>query len=204
MPSAATWAPSLAAGARELAARALRAELRIGRVALVAERIAEVLAGARHAIELVGRQIVAEHVAAVVGEPERAVDRAPVEADRVAHAARDRLDRAAVDVHALDHAVAIVRQADVARRADRHVELAVGTEGDEAPAVVRLRGKAVADDHRRRRRGELVVDAVEAQHARQRADEERAVAVGDAGRQLQAGRRSCARSARPLASYSTA
>ena len=96
-------------------------------------------------------------------------------------------DRAAVDVHALDDAVTVVGQADVARRADRHVELAVGAEGDEAAAVVRLRGKAVADEHRRRRRGELVVDAVEAKHARQRADEERAVAIRDAGRQLQVG-----------------
>jgi hypothetical protein len=100
---------------------------------------------------------------------------------------RDRLDRAAVDVHALDDAVPLVGQADVARRADRHVELAVGTEGDEAAAVVRVGRKTVADEHRRRRRGELVVDAVVAQHARQRADEERAVAVGDAGGQLQAG-----------------
>jgi hypothetical protein len=81
---------------RELAAGALRAELGVGGVALMAERIAEVLARPRHAIELVGGQVVAEHVAAVVGEPERAVDRAPVEADGVADPARDRLDRAAV------------------------------------------------------------------------------------------------------------
>ncbi len=94
MPSAATCAPSLAAGAREFAARALRAELGIGRVALVAERKAEVLAAARDVVELVGGQVVAEQVAAVVGEPERAVGRVPVEADRVAHAARDGLDRA--------------------------------------------------------------------------------------------------------------
>jgi hypothetical protein len=36
-------------------------------------------------VELVGRDVVAHHVAAVVGEPELARARIPVEADRVAH-----------------------------------------------------------------------------------------------------------------------
>ena len=114
------------------------------------------------------------------------VDRAPVEADDVAHAARDGLEAAAVGLHALDDAVALARLADVARRADRHVELAVGTEGDELPAVVRLAGKRSVTTTGAGGCGEAVVDAVEAQDLRDRGDVEIAVAPGDARRHLQA------------------
>jgi hypothetical protein len=75
----------------ELAASVLRAEIRIADRAAVAVRIAEALAAPRDAIELVGRLVVAELVAPVVGEPQFPRARVPVEAHRVAHAARDDL-----------------------------------------------------------------------------------------------------------------
>ena len=89
--------------------------------------------------------------------------------------------------------MAIVGLADVARRADRHVELAVGAEGDEPAAVVRLRREAVGDDDRRRRLREVVVDGVEAQDARDRADVER----------CRRARRLRSAAARPLATMCT-
>ena len=136
-------------------------------------------------VELVARHVVAHQVAAVVREPEAAVERAPVEAHRVADAARDRLESAAVGVHALQDAVARIGQADVARRAGRHVQLAVGAEGEELRAMVRLARQLVGDDHGLRRIAEVRVDGIEAQDARDRRDVERAVAPRDAGRQLQ-------------------
>jgi hypothetical protein len=128
--------PQLPRRRLEFAALAPRAEFRVGDLAAVAEGVAEMQPGARRAVEFVGRAVVAQHVAAVVGEPQRAIDRAPVEADAVPHAAREDLAPGAVGVHAQDRRIGVAGIADVAGRADRHVKLAVGAEGDELPAVV--------------------------------------------------------------------
>src|SRR5438105_3787755 len=64
-------------------AGALRSELRIRHIALMAEWKAEVEARLPGDIELVVRQVVAEHVAAVIGEPQLARLRVPIEADGV-------------------------------------------------------------------------------------------------------------------------
>ncbi len=69
--------------------------------------------------------------------------------------------------------------ADVARRAHRHVELAVRAEADELPAVVAVERVGVGDHHRLRRARQMVVDGVEAQHAGDLGHVERAVAPGD-------------------------
>ncbi len=79
----------------------------------------------------------------------------------------------------------VVGLADVAGRADREVELAVGAEGDEAAAVMGVVGQAVGEAHRVGGPVEAVVDAVVAPEGRQGGDPEAAVAVGDAGRQRQ-------------------
>ena len=102
MPSVPACAPVSSAGLRELPAVLAPAELRVGEVALVAVREAEVLALLRDVVERIVGQILAEPVAAVVGVPELAVLRIEVEADGVAHAQRDVLDAAAVEVHARD------------------------------------------------------------------------------------------------------
>ena len=95
MPSAATCGPSFCGGRLELAARLLVAELGIGIVAGVAVREAEVQPGLRRVVQLVGRHVVAEHVAAVVGEPELLRRRMPVEADACC-ARRARISRVPV------------------------------------------------------------------------------------------------------------
>src|SRR5438093_5507566 len=105
----------------------------------------------------------------------------PVEADAVAHAAREDLDRTAVRLHARDRLVQRPRRyADVARRAHRHVEPAVGTERDELPAVVAVTGVAVGDHDGRGRAVEPRLDLVEPQDPGDLRDVERAVADGDA------------------------
>src|SRR6266508_2962451 len=88
-------------------------------------------------VELVLRAIIAGPVAAVVGEPQLLRHRMPVEADGVADAARDDLHAGAVGVVAADLAVgAGVDLANVAVRADLHIELAVGPERDVLPIVM--------------------------------------------------------------------
>ena len=145
MPSAATCAPSMRAGARELAARALARRTR-DRRALPWWQYGKPKCwpACGDAVELVGRQVVAEHVAAVVGEPERASSPGSQSKPTLLRTPRATVSRPLPSaIHALDDAVAVARLADVARRADRDVELAVGTEGDELPAVVAFAGKPV-------------------------------------------------------------
>jgi hypothetical protein len=84
-------------------------------------------AGARRVIQLVGRHVVAKHVATVVGKPEFARLWMPGETDRVAHSAREYLKVAAVRLHPHDVGVSVaVRLANVARRTDRYVQVAIG------------------------------------------------------------------------------
>ncbi|MNP35891.1 hypothetical protein D3C76_1292420 [compost metagenome] len=105
------------------------------------------LAGFLQAVQLAVGYIVAHQVAAVVAEPELAGPRVPIETHGVAHAPRHQLQATAVGVHAMDGGVDVrVLVAEVARRAHRDVKLAVGTEGDELPAVVGL-SREVGVDH---------------------------------------------------------
>src|SRR6185503_6705651 len=130
----------------ELRARAPRVVLGVAQAVAVTEGKAEVLARAREAVQLVGRLVVAEPVAPVVGEPELAGLRLEVEADAVAHAARDHLGTAARNIELRDGRMQQTgRRADVARRADGHVETTVRTERDELPAVVSVGRVGVAD-----------------------------------------------------------
>jgi hypothetical protein len=90
-----------------------------------------------------GRRVVAHAVASVVGKPEDPGVGLPVEADRVANAAREDLAAAAVGLHAQDARVGLGRVADVARRAHGNAEEPVGAEGDVLPAVIALPGKPI-------------------------------------------------------------
>ena len=159
------------------------AEFRIEDVALVAVRIAEVLVGLGHHVELVVGQVLGEPVAPVVGEPEVAGLRIEVEAHRVAHAARDGLDAAAVEVHAEDARMRVVGLAEVAGRADRVVELLVA-DAQVAPAVVLAAGQLVVEHHRLAGVVELVLDAVVALDLLVRREVERALVEFDAGGEL--------------------
>ena len=133
----------------EFAARLQAAEFRIGDRAAMAIGVTEVLAGAGYAIELVGWNVVTEHVAAIVGEPELLRLRVPVEADRIAHASRHDFPATTIGIDARDDRVLLgIGLADVARRADRHVQLAVRTEGDEFAAMMTVVGEGIADDDR--------------------------------------------------------
>src|SRR5207249_8266233 len=124
-------------GLDEVVAGLAPSELGIGEIALMAVRVAEVLlARLREAVQLVLGKVLREPVALIVGEPELARLRMEVETDGVAHAAGDDLHTAAVEVHAADVRVLVrVGITDIAGRADRHVELAVGSDLDELPAV---------------------------------------------------------------------
>ena len=152
----------------------------------MAVREAELLASLGGVVQLVAGQVVAQHVAAVVGEPERLVERAPVEADGVAHAARHHLRLAAIGLHAQDLAVGRARHADVARRADADIQQPVRAEADELRAVVRLARQAIGDEHRQRRVLQPVVDRIEAHDLRDRRHVKLPAAIRHACRQRQA------------------
>ena len=89
MPIAATWAPSLSAGGSNSLHGRFAPNSRVRRVAAVAVGEAEVEARLWRAQQFVGRHIVSHVVAPVLGEPQLARLRMPVEADGVADAARE-------------------------------------------------------------------------------------------------------------------
>jgi hypothetical protein len=152
----------------------------IGNAHRVAVGEAEILAGPTHAVQLFLGAVLVLPVAAVVGEPELARLGVEVEAHRIAHAAGHHFHARAVGIVAADLRVVGRGLADVAGGSDRHIELAVGSEGQELPAVVPFGRQLERRRHvdRLRRAVELVLDAVETQHLVDRGDVERAVAEG--------------------------
>jgi hypothetical protein len=112
-------------------------------------------------VQLVLGQVLGEPVALVVGEPQLAGLGMEVEAHRVAHATGDDLHAAAVQVDPSDVRILVGRRiTDVARRADRHVQLAVGPDLDELPAVGHVAGELVVDRDGIARLVELGLDVV--------------------------------------------
>ena len=109
------------------------------------EREAVVLAGFDE-IDLVGRKIVAEIVLSGLAGPHASGVRIPVEAAGVVQTARVRLQRAVARQNLNRRAARVGFNTDVARRAYRYVEPAVGTEVDRARHVQRWRGGGQVDD----------------------------------------------------------
>ena len=133
-------------------------------------------------VELVLRPVVAGPVAAVVGEPQLLGHRVPVEPDCVADPACHDLHAGSVGVVAADLAVdAGIDLADVAVRADLHVELSVWSERDVFPVVMnRVREiELVGQFDRLAGIVELVLDIVVAEHLVDGEHVERAVLEGE-------------------------
>src|SRR5262245_21864174 len=135
----------------ELLARASPAEFRIGEIALVAKRRAEMLAYLGDSVELVLRHILRPPIAGIVGEIELLVHRIPIESNRMTYASRDHFRAAAVEIDAADLAVRITVQHIVSRLAYLKVELLVRSDSNEFPAV-RFVLRQIFVDHRRFRR----------------------------------------------------
>ena len=106
--------PRTPAPAAWSAGRRVVRERRVGHSVAIDVGIAEVEAGPGRAVQLVRRAVVAEIVAAVVGEEQLAGDRLPVEADRVADAAGEDLELVAVRAQPDDRALEALDPTDVA------------------------------------------------------------------------------------------
>ena len=145
MPSAAVCGPSRPTGGGEVAAGMSPAEFGVGDIALIAIRRAEMLADLGQAIEFVLRHVFRHPVAAVVGEIELLGFRMPVEADGVADAARDHSTPVPSRFIRADLAVGVVVQHVVAGLSDRNIELVVGADGDELPAMGLVLRQVVVD-----------------------------------------------------------
>jgi hypothetical protein len=124
------------------------AEVRVRHAVAVGEREA-VEAALHDAVQLAGREVVAEEVATIVRRVQVAGAGLPVEADGVAEAARVYLLARAVGPIAHDRgATTIVLDAHVAARADRHVHESVGADPDRTRPVMARRD---AGHHARKR-----------------------------------------------------
>ena len=135
-------------------------------------------------IQLARRHVLTEKVAAIVGEPEILGHGMPGKAHGVANAACEYLVARTIRIHAGDHGV-FGLIADIARRADGNVQLAVGTEGDVLPAVVRILRQIVTNDFRLRDLVERGLDGVVPQDAAHLGDVQRAIAERDTVRPVQ-------------------
>ncbi len=168
---------------REVLARSPRPELGVGDRRAVAEGEPEVHPGFRRPVQFVGRDVVAEPVAAVVGEPEVPGLRVPVEPYRIPDAPGVGLEIGPVRVHPEDGAEPlVVGVADVAGHTYRNVEFPVGSERDEFPPVQCFIGKCVAHHLRFGRVREVRLDIVVTQDAADLGDVKRTVPEGDAVR----------------------
>jgi hypothetical protein len=95
MPSAALCGPHQGDRRGELGAGAAPANLAVREIALVTIGKAKMLANLGDTVELILRQVFRQPVAAIIREIEIFGDRMPVEAHRVAHAARKHFRTAA-------------------------------------------------------------------------------------------------------------
>jgi hypothetical protein len=124
----------------ELVAAMPPAELRVGNVAAVAIRKAEiVLARMEQAVELVVRLIFGQPVALVLGEIQHLHRRVPVHTDDLTDAARDYLGAAAVEVDPANLRVLVGGHADVAGRSNIEIKLVVRAMADVAVALLHYR-----------------------------------------------------------------
>src|SRR5690606_7899252 len=148
--------------------------------AAMAVGIAKVLTSPGRAIELVGRNVVAELVAAVLGEPQLTGLGVPVEAERVADPAGVDLELTALMAHPGDAGeVRLVAEAIVTGGADCQVQAPIGAEANVSPAVVMQARQRVADELGRGRIGEPLANLREAKDPIDRGHIEIAVTIGD-------------------------
>ena len=84
-------------------------------------------AGPRRVVQLIGRRLVTEKIAPVIGKLQLLRLRMPIVAHGIANAARKDLLLTGGEVEACQYGVAIdLRQADIARRADRNKSIPSG------------------------------------------------------------------------------
>src|SRR6266852_2769565 len=186
MPSAALCGPSKVTGLVNSSQERPPSDLVVSDVALMAERVAEVLPDFRPSIELVLRHVFRQPVARVFGEVKLVRPGAKIHSDDLSYPPSDHLRAAAVEVDAPDLCMGVRWHADVARRANLEIELVVGPDGQKLPAVRLVLRKVTIDDRRLRRVVEVVLDLFDPRDLGQLGDVERAVVKGDPIRAVEA------------------
>src|SRR5262249_56833414 len=83
----------------------------------------------------------------VVGEIESLCPRVPTEPPRLAHPGGGHLGAAAIEIDPPYLSIGLRRLANIARRADVYVKLAVRPQGHEFPAMRLMVEKVAVDDH---------------------------------------------------------
>ena len=138
-------------------------------------------------VELVLRNVLGQPVALVLSEVQHLGDRVEVHSDHLPDAVRHDLHAAAVEIDAAELCVGRRWHADVAGRADVEIQLVVGPDGQELPAMRFIARQIVIDDGRLGRIVELGLDIVDLRDLVELGDVERAVVQRYAVRPPQAG-----------------
>src|SRR5262249_5262061 len=163
------------------------ADFLVGDAALVTIRISEiVLARLGEPIELVLGYILRQPIAAVFGEIELPEHWVPVHANDLPNPARYDFRAAAVEMDTAELRGGGRRHGDIARCTDVEIELVVGTEGEEFPAVRLVLGQIVVDNDWLRRIIEVVLNLLNHRDLRELGDVEGAVGESEAVRPIEA------------------
>src|SRR3982750_4736608 len=175
-------------GGLEFTARVFAAKLWIGDLSRVTVRKSERKTFLRCVIQLVGRNVVAEQIAAVVGKPQLARCRMPVESNAVAHAAGEDLGGRAIRLHAKNRRKPRILRplADVERATNGNQKQPVGSASEDLPSVMALGGQIALYNNRRGWLFECGLDVVVPGYAADLADIQRAISKCDAARIVQA------------------
>src|SRR6185312_3167712 len=151
----------------------------VPRVALVAERVAEILPSRGRVIELVGGRILPEPVAAVIAEPELPGHRTERHADAVAHALSVDFEQMLLMLNPQDGCLDIGWHREIGGRALVEIKPAVRPHHQELPVVPILMRQPLHGDLWRRRIVQVVLDMVVAEDSLPFGDKQRAVGEGD-------------------------
>src|SRR5215813_3395623 len=99
-------------------------------------------------IQLIGRNVIAHIVNTVIGKPQFLRRRVPVKADGVPNSGCKNFKTRTVRPHTIDNAMPLIGTANIARRADRHVQHPIRSKRNELPTVVTVGWESVVDHHR--------------------------------------------------------
>src|SRR5262249_47622115 len=150
----------------KILAGTLGAKLRVSDVLAMAVGVTKVQAWFGSVIEFVRRHVVAKHVTTIIGEPQFFRLWMPIEPYRVAYAMRKYFKPCLVEIQTGNGGIAYIRAlADIAWRADWHVEQAIRPQTDKFPAMMGIARIFVCKHYRWWRIGQVRLNIVITQDA---------------------------------------
>ena len=131
-------------GGCQLYFRGMCTEIRIRNIFAVSVRKAKMHPHSRSGIQLIGRRIITQPIAAVIRKPQRPRIGVPIKTDGIPNTAGKNLRMCSIGFYAHDARIArVFLETHIAWRAHRHIKLAIGPKADKFPPVMRVLRKKI-------------------------------------------------------------